>query len=80
VRHLELEKVENDDEAVIVWRLVPSRGDESCRWEAVDGRWISLTLGHGDDAGRVIVAHSDGRRQVAVSYEGALDLARLWRC
>jgi hypothetical protein len=63
----------------VVWRLVKPRAGESCRWETLDGRWITLSLGQGDDIGSVVIADSDGQRRLVESYEGALELAKEWR-
>lgn len=65
--------------AYVPWRLVTPRGDESCRWQCTDGRWVALTLGHDDEIGRVVVTDSGGRRQLVEAYESALALARHWR-
>jgi hypothetical protein len=62
-----------------VWRLVKPHSGESCRWETVDGRWLTLALGQGDEIGSVVIANSDGRRELVESYEGALELAKEWR-
>jgi hypothetical protein len=59
------------------WRLAKAQQGESCRWECVDGRWVSLTLDA--EAGVVIVADSRGRSERIASYEGALELAKRWR-
>jgi hypothetical protein len=69
----------NDSGQFIVWRLVKPRTSESVRWETIDQRWISLSLGHGEELGSVIVSDSTGRRVVADSYEGGLELAKDWR-
>jgi len=69
----------SDSSRFIVWRLVKPRGGESCRWETLDGRWITLALGHDDDIGSVIVADSTGRREVHDSYEEALTRAKSLR-
>ena len=58
---------------------VPPKSDESCRWEAWDGRWVSLTIGTGDQFGSVIVAASDGRTEIVSTFEDALALAKVWR-
>jgi hypothetical protein len=63
----------------VIWGLVPPHGNESCRWEAWDGRWVSLELGTDADLGSVIVADSTGRRELVASYEEALALAKSWR-
>jgi len=61
------------------WRLSTPEGEESCRWVSIDRRWVSLTLGKGTEAGKVVVADNTGKREVADSYDGALELARTWR-
>ncbi len=63
----------------VLWRLVSPQGAESCRWECVDGRWVALTLGHGDEIGSVIVTDGEGLRSRVESYEEALALARSLR-
>jgi hypothetical protein len=69
----------SDSARFIIWRLVKPRGVESCRWETLDGRWITLALGHGDEIGSVIVADSTGRRELCDTYEGALERAKALR-
>jgi hypothetical protein len=69
----------NDSGQFVVWRLVKARGEESVRWETIDQRWISISLGHGEELGSVICADSTGRRVVVDSYEGGLELAKEWR-
>ena len=68
-----------DVETYVPWRLVTPRGDESCRWQCIDGRWVALTLGRDDEIGRVVVTDSRGRRELVDAYENALRLARHWR-
>ena len=68
-----------DTGAFIVWRLVKPRSGESCRWETLDGRWITLSLGQGPEIGNVVIADSEGRRELIESYEGALEMAKEWR-
>ena len=63
----------------VPWRLVNPVGRESCRWECTDGRWVSLSLGHDEEIGHVVVTDSNGRRQLVDAYESALLLARHWR-
>ena len=63
----------------VIWGLVPVQGCESCRWQAWDGRWVSLTLGTGPDFGKVLVIDSSGRQEFVTSYEDALVLAKKWR-
>ncbi|MFO0656778.1 MAG: hypothetical protein U0787_17095 [Polyangia bacterium] len=69
-------KDEVDD---IEWRLVATKGRESCRWQTSDGRWISLALGAQGDLTKVLVSGSDGRSEVVDGYEQGLNLARRWR-
>ncbi|MFO0623043.1 MAG: hypothetical protein U0745_16745 [Polyangia bacterium] len=69
-------KDETDD---IEWRLVATKGRESCRWQTNDGRWISLALGAQGDLTKVQVTASDGRSEVVDGYEQGLNLARRWR-
>jgi hypothetical protein len=61
------------------WKLVPAKGHESARWESYDGRWVTLTVGHGDQLGTAVVERSDGRRERAPDYESAMTLAKSWR-
>jgi len=68
-----------DIDAFIRWRLGAPLGEESCRWNCVDGRWVSLALGQDAEVGFVVVADSSGRRSLISSYEEALALARSWR-
>ena len=63
----------------IRWRLAAAKDDESVRWESVDGRFVTISLGRDDEAGRAVVADSNGQRRVVETYEEALDLARSWR-
>jgi hypothetical protein len=63
----------------VPWKLVSPVDRESCRWQCLDGRWVSLALGHEDELGRVVVANSEGRRELVDAYEAALALARDWR-
>lgn len=62
------------------WRLVASKGRESCRWQTADGSgWIALTLGAQGDITKVVVAASDGRSEIVEGYEQGLNVARRWR-
>lgn len=63
----------------ILWRTVPPQAGEAVRWSCVDGRWVSIGLGSGDDVGTAIVQSSSGQRRSVDSYEAALDLAKAWR-
>lgn len=63
----------------IIWGMVPPKGDESCRWESVDGRWVALALGKGSEMGSVVVTSSGGRRELVDTFEGALATAKRWR-
>ena len=49
------------------------------RWESIDGRWVTVSLGVDDELGHAIVATIDGRRTVVDSYEAALVVAETWR-
>jgi hypothetical protein len=61
------------------WQLnVPEPG-ETFRWVNHDGRWVSAEIGQGDAVGKVIVKDSSGRIEYVESYEGAIELARVWR-
>ena len=62
-----------------VWNAVPPQADESLRWAAADGRWVSVTLGDGLFAGQVEVRDSAGVFERVDSYEAALKLAQQWR-
>jgi hypothetical protein len=66
-------------EAIIPWRLVQAHAGESARWESYDSRWVTVSLGHGDDLGKVIVVRGDGMRRAVESFEDALALAKEWR-
>jgi hypothetical protein len=68
-----------DSNVVFAWRLAHAALPECCRWECVDGRWVSLTLCHEEDMGKVLVRDSAGRAELTDSYEGGLALARRWR-
>jgi hypothetical protein len=70
---------QRDSGQLIIWRLTQPRPPESCRWERLDGRWISIMLGQTEEIGRVVVTDSAGRRELVDSYEGALELAKSWR-
>jgi hypothetical protein len=61
------------------WRLVATKGRESCRWQAVDSSWVALSLGAQGDITKVVVTASDGRSEVVDGYEQGLNLARRWR-
>lgn len=65
--------------AVIRWHSAPPHAGESARWQSVDGRWVALSLGDGDDLGRAVITGSGERRAVVDSYEEALIVARTWR-
>lgn len=61
------------------WRLVATKGRESCRWQAADASWVALTLGSQGDITKVVVTSSDGRTETVDGYEQGLNLARKWR-
>jgi hypothetical protein len=77
VPHLLLNR--GDSQRHVIWGMVAPHGEESCRWQTGDGRWVALTVGRGTMLGKVIVATSDGRCRILTSYEAALHLAREWR-
>ncbi len=61
------------------WVLSSLRHGESARWETLDGRWVSITVGHGASAGKSIVADSRGRCEAVDSFDEAAALAASWR-
>jgi hypothetical protein len=61
------------------WRLVATKGRESCRWQATDASWVALTLGSQGDITKVVVTSSDSRTETVDGYEQGLNLARKWR-
>lgn len=61
------------------WRTVSPRDGEAVRWQCVDGRWVSVTLGHGASVGTVLVLDSSGRCESVDTSEDALGLAKSWR-
>ena len=63
----------------VPWRLSTAEPGESVRWQCVDGRWVAISLGQGDDAGKTIVTSSEGQREMVDDYESALNLAKSWR-
>lgn len=67
------------EDSDIEWRLVATKSRESCRWQATDNSWISLSLGVGGDITKVVVAASDGRSEIVEGYEQGLNVARRWR-
>jgi hypothetical protein len=64
---------------LIRWHAAPAKDGESVRWESIDGRWVTVSLGVDDELGHAIVATIDGRRTVVDSYEAALVVAETWR-
>jgi hypothetical protein len=64
---------------LIRWHTAAPRANESVRWESIDGAFIAISLGEGDELGCAVVAGSDGRRAVVESYEEALVVAETWR-
>jgi hypothetical protein len=49
------------------------------RWECVDGRWVTVTIGDGPEIGKVILEDSAGKREIMGTFEAALSLAATWR-
>jgi hypothetical protein len=64
---------------ILRWRVAVAQPAEAARWDCMDGRWVSITVGDGDDIGSVLVRSSDGALEKVDTYEGALELARAWR-
>jgi hypothetical protein len=64
---------------LVRWHAAPPKAGESVRWESIDGRWVAISLGEGDEIGHAIVCSVDGRRSVVDSYEEALVVAETWR-
>lgn len=69
----------HDSADLISWRLGRAHPPESCRWEHADGRWVSLTIAHEEEMGKVLLKDSKGRSAWTESYEEALALAKAWR-
>ncbi len=65
-----LPRPRNGTGAWVPWRLAAARPDESVRWECVDGSWVTVSLGHGSELGRVVVAHSDEDAVQWVHFKG----------
>ena len=65
--------------SAVRWQPAPPKAHESARWENVDGRWVAIALGEGDELGRAVVLASGDRRAVVDSYEQALAVAETWR-
>ncbi|MCU1283113.1 MAG: hypothetical protein JWM53_6659 [bacterium] len=79
--HLEPLRPRRDSWSVrlIRWHAAPPKDGESVRWESIDGRWIAISLGTGDELGHAVVASVEGRRAVVDTYEAALVMAETWR-
>ena len=69
----------DDTGRYVPWRTAPPDEGESVRWECVDGRWITIELGHGDHAGEALVCNAAGQREYVDSFDAALALAKKWR-
>ena len=63
----------------ILWSVTAPQEGESVRWQCVDGRWVSIGLGHGEQLGQAIVRVSTGEVRYTDSYEAALELAKTLR-
>jgi hypothetical protein len=64
---------------LVRWHAAAPRDGQSVRWESIDGRWVAISLGEGDDLGSAVVTGDDGRRTVVDTYEDALVVAEAWR-
>ena len=64
---------------LVRWHAAAPKSGESVRWESIDGNWIAISLGDGDDLGRAVIAGNGGRRAVVDTYEEALVVAETWR-
>jgi hypothetical protein len=64
---------------IVLWNQATAIPPESCRWVAVDGRWVSITLCHESDLSKAMVRDSSGRSELVDSYEEALALAKRLR-
>ena len=64
---------------LVRWHSAAPQADESVRWESLDGRWVAISLGEGDEVGRAVVSAAEGRRTVVDTYEEALVVAETWR-
>ena len=60
----------------VPWRMCKPMEDESVRWECVDGRWVSITVG---PRGKAFVKSSSGIEEYVDNYERALQYARTLR-
>ena len=69
----------DDTGKYVPWRTTSPRGDEAVRWECVDGRWITISLGRDQHAGQALVANAAGQQEYVDSFEDALELAKKWR-
>ena len=64
---------------LVRWHSAAPKPGESVRWESLDGRWVAISLGEGDELGCAVVAGAEGRRTVVDTYEQALVVAETWR-
>lgn len=64
---------------LIRWHAAPPKEGESVRWECVDGGFIAISLGEGEEIGQAVIHAGDGRRAVVETYEEALGVAETWR-
>ena len=63
----------------VPWKTMPPKGKESVRWECIDGRWVTIELGHAEHAGKALVRNAAGKSEYVDSFEAALELAKEWR-
>lgn len=53
----------------VPWKTATPRDGEAVRWECVDGRWITVSLGHGAHAGEAMVCNAAGQHEYVDSFE-----------
>jgi hypothetical protein len=63
----------------IPWKTVPPHDGEAVRWECIDGRWVTVSLGQGAHVGEAMVCNAAGQCEYVDSFEAALELAKKWR-
>ncbi len=66
-------------EALVPWKLVCRQSEEACRWECIDGRWVTISLDVGPTHGYAVIQSSAGERETTDSFDEALAIAKRWR-